>query len=1369
MKKTLPPQGATPRVLDAVWNLLVCKRSRLISAGLISAILGAVPFSVMASSVVIDLWSTQQTVNAPANSTGQGTVTGSNILGGERDIFVESLGNATTTAEVTNDFLYRVSAGTEPWAAYVSWDGVDGNATQPTFDVNGDVDQANGLNLRGLDDGSGGIDFTTCGSGNVITMAFTHFSPNLDVTFEFFTSGTQWSTASKTIANPFNTTVVTFDLSSDFSAGGSNPANFTDIGAIRLITKTADGGPVDVPTPVFSCNLDFGDAPESHKTLLRDGGPRHVLGGPWLVDTSALQGSANDTDRDSDGQPGTGANGDDNTGTNDEKGVALGNLGVSDANGQSFQACDGIAMDPAQGRKNWYCAEVRVSNPSTSWAQVVAWVDFQGNGSFDNNCGSTSDGTVTFGASPCERSASAVFVGSGGLNNAIGTTCTSSAQAGDTIDDGTGFSGGNIPPGCEGNFIVTWNLDSVIDQLTLSQTYARFRVSTDSSFLSSQGPTPVGEADDGEVEDHVLAAKSLPVSISGFETIETGKGLEVRWSTVSETENIGFHLWNYTGDRIEPLTSDLIPSGTADAVHPQNYSYTIPSSKASRIGRLAITAVDNRGNEEMYGLFDIGQRYGRDDASTPIPWDSIRARTESRLLDLGFMQTAGAGWRDATPPQRPVAADFVVSRAGMQRITHDDLMAAGIDLRGKHMARIAVTVDGAPVARNIRTLERGDSIRGRSKWLQLMQRFSEDSVIEFWGEKPKFPNARYVENLIYRVELDSRKVVAAGEVPKAIMLGTTDTYAKALRDDRDNSYRMSSPLEDPWSLAELRSWVPAKASHTSVFELPENRIAGQAGEIEVVLAGGNDLAAWPDHHVQVQIAGVTIAEDFFDGRQVRRISAKVPAKLLARDSVAVEIRLPGGTESNVDMVLLESVELRVPTSTRAVDERLIVPHYEPGNYVLAEGFRMPGQAAWAWNGEQLLKVPTGDAGHGMIRAVPPAEEGFALWISSDNALHRPEPVAALGANSLLAEAGDFLVIAHPAFLPASASEPHPLNDFVAAREREGWNVRLIDITEVQAHYGGGMPLPQAVRRFLTAADSRFAYEHVLLVGGDSYDYRDILGMGSISFIPTFYAPTERIAHTPSDGLLADLDGDGVADKAIGRWPVRTLDDLESIVYKTLDWKGSMEGLRNAVWVADVEDPGAPSFQAQATRMIDQLVDAGWPQDQVNALFLDDMASADAGRDQLFSLLEQGRAFTGFVGHGAPSMWTFDGLLVPNDLAGLDNFGLPTMISTSTCYTSYFVSPYSETVAHRWMNGYDEDAWGNPIPGAQNGAVAIHGATTLSNYQQNEFVVSKVQAYQLQGMTLGQSVLQARRDAAARGLHDQVINWGLLGDPTLTVD
>ena len=89
--------------------------------------------------------------------------------------------------------------------------------------------------------------------------------------------------------------------------------------------------------------------------------------------------------------------------------------------------------------------------------------------------------------------------------------------------------------------------------------------------------------------------------------------------------------------------------------------------------------------------------------------------------------------------------------------------------------------------------------------------------------------------------------------------------------------------------------------------------------------------------------------------------------------------------------------------------------------------------------------------------------------------------------------------------------------------------------------------------------------------------------------------------------------------------------------------------------------------------------------------------------------EQGRAITGFIRHGVRACGPSATPSKPET---------PTLISTLTCYTSYFVSPHSDTVAHRWMNGYREDTFGNPIPGTANGAVAIHGAATLSDYAEN---------------------------------------------------
>jgi len=66
----------------------------------------------------------------------------------------------------------------------------------------------------------------------------------------------------------------------------------------------------------------------------------------------------------------------------------------------------------------------------------------------------------------------------------------------------------------------------------------------------------------------------------------------------------------------------------------------------------------------------------------------------------------------------------------------------------------------------------------------------------------------------------------------------------------------------------------------------------------------------------------------------------------------------------------------------------------------------------------------------------------------------------------------------------------------------------------------------------------------------------------------------------------------------------------------------------------------------------------------------------------------------------------------------------------------------------------------------NGAAAIHSAATLSDYAGNEAFMQAVLDAQLRGATVGQAVETARRQAQALGNDDHVVNWTLLGDPTL---
>jgi hypothetical protein len=86
----------------------------------------------------------------------------------------------------------------------------------------------------------------------------------------------------------------------------------------------------------------------------------------------------------------------------------------------------------------------------------------------------------------------------------------------------------------------------------------------------------------------------------------------------------------------------------------------------------------------------------------------------------------------------------------------------------------------------------------------------------------------------------------------------------------------------------------------------------------------------------------------------------------------------------------------------------------------------------------------------------------------------------------------------------------------------------VDVTDVYAQYAGGIFDPQAIRDYIAFAARRLGTEYVLLVGGDTYDYRNYLGRGSISFIPSLYITTGDVAKfVPVDPLYADVNHDNV--------------------------------------------------------------------------------------------------------------------------------------------------------------------------------------------------------------------------------------------------
>ena len=1089
--------------------------------------------------------------------------------------------------------------------------------------------------------------------------------------------------------------------------------------------------------------MDFGDAPVSYGTLLDNDGPRHVIGGPWMPDIANPLGSPgeNDTDAEPDGQPSDFADGDDLDGNDDELGVFLPDFRTLD-NTVSAVECDGVAMenDPTTGNAE-YCATVRVANPTGETAFLAAWLDFGGTGNFD--------GLI-------DRSNPLIRKGASGLDD-FGGNCEDSGLAA-----GANLSAGDwgIPANCEGFVVVVWPYNGDNDTITENATFARFRISTDVDWGAD--PSPLGELPDGEVEDHFLEAGTIPVSVHAFESEFTADGLVIRWSTASETHNKGFYVWGYmaASRQLELLTPQMIESSASDIVEPHSYSVTIPRLTARDVGELVLTAVDYFGNEEMYGYFSAGAAYGELNPPDSIDWASIRQEAERNLARSGLVDRGV--WRAASLDrgQSAIAADFLVSQPGMQRISFEDLQLAGLDLSGVDPSHIAVTVKGQGVPRLVETPAAQPSFFARSSG---PAQFGPGASILFWGEKPEQPKAKFVEHLVYRIEVNRSQVIEFGSHDRPVTQTSNLAFTSQRRAD-DVAYNFSNPSADPWHMAELRSWQQNRSRFDAKFVLAEALDASHPARVQVDISGLTKHPQGSDHRIRVLVNGTQVGERVFSGRSVESIVLEFPVSLLQIGENTVRVQSVGTAGIN-SITLLDSVELSwaiTPSVAEGpVKLRPILAFGQDG--VVLDGAGVVSEVvAFARTPSGVYRLPVDTMSRDLASVALPSGTEM-LWASAPDQLRVPQPLGAVAEHDLMANLGNLLVITHPAFLPADPSESHPLNAFAEYRRAQGWNVAVINISDIQLQYGGGMALPQALPRFLAdAARHLRAYPHVLLVGGDSYDYRDVLGQGSLSFIPTKYAATQWVPHTPSDALLADLNGDGLSDLPLGRWPVRTLADLQAHVDKVVDWEMNLAGNWSAAWVTDERDPGLAPFRSQVERLSDLMVEGGLMSSSIDQIIFEEAGSASAARAELFSALEQGRTFTGFSGHGSPTIWSFQGILRPSDVANLNNHGVPTLVGTMACYTTYFSSPFSNTLAHRLMNGLGADG----ESADRNGAVAIHGAATLSSMTHNEAFMRDVLVEQMAGRTLGEAIQIARANAARRGHGDLVINWTLLGDPTL---
>lgn len=812
---------------------------------------------------------------------------------------------------------------------------------------------------------------------------------------------------------------------------------------------------------------------------------------------------------------------------------------------------------------------------------------------------------------------------------------------------------------------------------------------------------------------------TTPVTLAAFAAEGDESYLTARWTTATEVGHVGFHLWIWRDGAWQRLSEELIPGGDGDALELRSYevAFARPGGRS-----LLLEEVDVLGISRYHGPFLAGERYGHEElVEEPIDWAKIGREHETKAAGRAALQRQEL-LRSPSP-----ALLMKTGTAGVHRATYEQLAAAGLDLLGTDPAAIAVT-------------RRGSAVPVR---VEASGPFGPGAYVEWLAEGI---DTLYTGTDVYRISVAPELALRVPEEPAVAGGAVATSYREPMRIERQRRYDFGSPTGDPWyDTAILAYTSPRSAAFPFVLE---GRLPGEVA-LTVDLVGVTNWELAPDHRALVRVNGTQVGDELvFDGRETASLAVAVPESYLLPGTNSLEVVLPGDTGAEFDLVNVDGFTVDYPRHLVARDGRLeftaAAPAFEVAGFASdAIGvYREAGGAVERLTGVQVVGVP------GDYRARFPGLASPARYVvTAEAAIRIPALAPARPPAGLLEGQGELLVISHPDFLDGLA----PL---LSHRASQGWAVKLVDVEDVYAEFGGDLFDPAAIGAYIGRAVDELGTRAVLLVGGDSYDYRNYLGLGSLSFVPSLYAPTgDIVRYAPADSLFADLDGDSVPDVAIGRFPVRTSADLDALVEKTLQYEEE-NGRRSLVMVADGYDAPTRFNFSQVSDQLATLVPGGWQVDRIDL----DVAGPAAARAELLARMDAGPAVLSFMGHSGPTLWTFDGLFNSADAAGLANFGLPTVAMQWGCWTTYYVEPANNTLAHRLLLSGDR------------GAAAVLGASTLSEARSERAMSLEVfrRAFQ-SGTSLGEAVLGAKRSLVASGnpaVLDVLLGWNFLGDPTL---
>ena len=785
----------------------------------------------------------------------------------------------------------------------------------------------------------------------------------------------------------------------------------------------------------------------------------------------------------------------------------------------------------------------------------------------------------------------------------------------------------------------------------------------------------------------------------------------VVWRTASEFDTAGFRVYRVDPDTgaEELLNETLVPSAMQE--DGADYALTDPAAEEGSTGTYRLEEAELTGGTVDHGTHEIQFAPARAAARPPRAAQAIAPRDlapaklagPSPVLKVQFQKEGlyGVSLQDIADGLGLTLADVQALAAGNQLVFSEQGAAVPVicDSANSRMVFHGQPTDNWYTRDNVLLIEAGEGV-------QMTHREPGAG-----GGETVFPvQERFEEDLA---------------VGNATM----------------------TELPEDWYYWKLVTASVYPASNRVDFAFTLQDYAGGPVKLAVDVLGWTRTDRVPDHRAEFLVNGVAVGALEFDDQQAATAVLEIPEGVAADGANTLTVR--GALQQTSDYSYF-AVDGFTASYNRRLAPGAGTIHFRAGEAagVSAAAFTEPLAVALdnsgvpAWIADENGELPA--------KAWAAAgNERFAVVEAAELPMLAPEAATAdawfLAATNQI----DYLVVASRAL----ASAAQELADY---RAGQGLRTGVAVFEDACDLLTGGLRTPEAVPALLTYAQTKWAAAPwlVVLAGNGNYDY---LGVKSneVNHIPPLLLATKDGIFA-ADGRLADTDGDGLPDVALGRLPARNATDLTAMIAKIkayeTDFGAAWQG--KIVLANDIDDPAAGAFAAASGQLADLMQPPQYVPEQIDL----NKATPTAARASLLNWFKNGAGFIHYTGHGGAKNWSAKNLLKDTDVNTMVNTPKPVVVAL-TCLAGRFEMPGVDNLGEVLLQR------------ATGGAVAVWSPSGLSrNAPAVELGTAFYRAILHAGCgTLGLATTQARRALQSDAFSQDTLSvYNLLGDPALRI-